>query len=152
MREKVTLSPEPACPRDAPATGASRAINRRACDTAILPHLPQPTACRGVLQAFVDSYGGATHRLLTELADIIGASIAYVDRPTVEAHLDRPLSDREWAATAQQFTAMAFDDHVGDAGTLRTDWIEGVLARAGVPGRGHIDVGQPVAPSGQGRS
>lgn len=101
------------------------------------------SACRAVLQAFVDSYGGDTHRLLTDLADVIGASIAYVDRPTVEAHLERPLSDREWAAVAQQFTAMAFDDHVGDAGSLRTDWIEDVLARAGVPGRGHT--GQPVA-------
>jgi hypothetical protein len=96
-----------------------------------------------VLQNLVDSYGGDTHRLLTDLADVIGASIAYVDRPTVEAHLERPLSDREWAATAQRFTAMAFDDHVGDAGNLRTDWIEDVLARAGVPGRGHT--GQPVA-------
>ena len=103
------------------------------------------SACRAVLQAFVDSYGGATHRLLTDLADVIGASIAYVDRPTVEAHLERPLSDREWAAAAQQFTAMAFDDHVGDAGSLRTDWIEDVLARAGVPGRGHT--GQPVVGS-----
>jgi hypothetical protein len=105
-----------------------------------------------VLQDLVDSYGGDTHRLLTDLADVIGASIAYVDRPTVEAHLERPLSDREWAATAQQFTAMAFDDHVGDAGTLRTDWIEDVLARAGLPGRGHIDVGQPIPASGQARS
>lgn len=106
-------------------------------------------ACRGVLQDLVDSYGDS-HRLLTDLADVIGASIAYVDRPTVEAHLERPLSDQEWAATAQQFTAMALDDHVGDAGSLRTDWIEDVLAKAGVPGRGHIDVGQPIAASGQG--
>jgi hypothetical protein len=104
-----------------------------------------PAACRGVLQAFVDSYGGDTHRLLTDLADVIGASIAYVDRPTVEAHLERPLPDREWAATVQQFAVMAFDDHVGDAGSLRTDWIEDVMARAGVPGRGHT--GQPVAGS-----
>ena len=110
------------------------------------------STCRAVLQAWVDSYGGDTHRLLTELADVIGASIAYVDRPTVEAHLERLLSDREWAAAAQRFTAMAFDDHVGDAGSLRTDWIEEVLAKAGVPGRGHIDVGQPFAASGQGRS
>ena len=107
------------------------------------------SACRGVLQDLVHNYGGATHRLLTDLADVIGASIAYVDRPTVEAHLERTLSDREWSVTAQQFTAMAFDDHVGDAGSLRTDWIEGVLATAGVPGRGHT--GQPVAesPSGE---
>jgi hypothetical protein len=89
------------------------------------------------------SYGGATHRLLTDLADVIGAGIAYVDRPTVEAHLERPLSDPEWAAVSQQVSAMAFDDYVGDAGSLRTDWIEDVLARASVPGRGHT--GQPVA-------
>ncbi|WP_104522946.1 hypothetical protein [Blastococcus atacamensis] len=88
MRENVTFSPEQACPRDALATGANRAIIRRACDTAILPHLPRQTACRGMLQAFVDSYDGATHRLLTELVDVIGASIADVDRPTVEALLD----------------------------------------------------------------
>ena len=105
-------------------------------------------ARRAVLQALVDCYDGATHQLLTDLADVIGASIAYVDRPTVEAHLERSLSDREWAATVQQFTAMAFDDHVGDAGSLRTDWIEDVLARAGVPGRGHT--GQPVAGSPMG--
>lgn len=148
MREKVTLSPEHACPRDGLTTGAHRAISRRACGAAILPRLPTPTACRCLLQAFIDSYDGATHRLLTDLADVIGASIAYVDRPTVEAHLERPLSDPEWAATAQQFTAMAFDDHVGEAGSLRTDWIEDVLARAGVPGRGHT--GQPVAESSSG--
>ena len=102
-------------------------------------------ACRHVLQNCVDRYGGEIHRLLSDLADVVGASIAYVDRLTVETHLERPLSDREWADTAQQFTAMAFDDHVGDAGSLRTDWMEDVLARAGVPSRGHT--GQPVAES-----
>jgi len=55
------------------------------------------------------------------------------------------LSDQEWTATAQQFVAMAFDDHVGDAGSIRTDWIDNVLARAGVPGRGHT--GQPLTGS-----
>lgn len=109
-------------------------------------------ACRCVLQDWVDCYGGDTHRLLTDVADVLGASIAYVDRPTVEAHLERPLSDREWAATAQQFTAMAFDDHVGDAGSLRTDWIEDLLARAGVPGRGLIDLRQPIAATDQSTS
>ena len=111
-----------------------------------------PAAYRGALHDLVDCYGGDTHRLLPDLAQVLGASIAYVDRPTVEAHLERPLSDREWADTAQQFTAMAFDDHVGDAGSLRTDWIEDVLARAGVPGRDHIGVRQPIAATGQGTS
>jgi hypothetical protein len=88
-----------------------------------------------VLQALVAVYDGDTYRLLTDLADLLDASVAYVDRPTVEAHLERPLSDGEWSAVAAQFTAMAFDEHVGDAGTLRTDWIEDRLHRAGVVGR-----------------
>ena len=87
------------------------------------------------LQALVAAYNGDTYRLLTDLADLLEASVAYVDRPTVEAHLERPLSDGEWTAFAAQFTAMAFDEHVGDAGTLRTDWIEDRLHCAGVPGR-----------------
>jgi len=87
------------------------------------------------LQVLVAAYGGDTYRLLTDLGDHLEASIAYVDRPTVEAHLERPLSDRDWSAVAASFTATAFDEHVGDAGTLRTDWIEDTLRRAAVPGR-----------------
>jgi hypothetical protein len=87
------------------------------------------------LRALVAVYGGDTYRLLTDLADFIEASVAYVDRPTVEAHLERQLTDDEWSAVAAQFTAMAFDEHVGDAGTVRTDWIDDRLHRAGVPGR-----------------
>jgi hypothetical protein len=116
------------------------------------PGRPAAAAVAPPLQAFVNSYGGDTHQLLADLADVIGVSIAYVDRLTVEAHLERTLSEREWAATAQQFTAMAFDDHVGDAGSLRTDWIETVLARAGVPGHGYTVDGQTVTAFDQGRS
>lgn len=87
------------------------------------------------LQVLVASYGPDAYRLLTDLGDLLEASIAYVDRPTVEAHLERALSDADWSTVAAQFTAMAFDEHVGDAGTVRTDWIEDMLRRAGVPGR-----------------
>jgi hypothetical protein len=87
------------------------------------------------LQVLVAAYGPDTYRLLSDLGDLLEASIAYVDRPTVEAHLERPLSDDDWSAVAAQFTAMAFDEHVGDAGTVRTDWIEATLRRSGVPGR-----------------
>ena len=87
------------------------------------------------LQVLVAAYGGDTYRLLIDLADLLQASVAYVDRPTVEAHLERPLSDGDWSAVAASFTAMAFDEHVGDAGTVRTDWIEDTLRRADVPGR-----------------
>ena len=115
------------------------------CTTVDSDHHGQPPAADSVvpvgqvvrswaIEALVAAYAGDTHRLLTELADALGASVAYVDRPTVEAHLERPLSDGEWSAVAAQFTAMAFDEHVGDAGTLRTDWIEDRLHCAGVPG------------------
>ncbi|WP_138733385.1 hypothetical protein [Modestobacter excelsi] len=93
---------------------------------------------RHAREALLAVYGGDPHRLLTDLADHLGASVAYVDRPTIEAHLERPLSSAEWSASVSQITAMAFDQHVGDAGTIRTDWIEEVLRRAGVPGRTRV--------------
>ena len=115
------------------------------CTTVDSDHHGQPPAADSVVpvgqvvrswavEALVAAYAGDTHRLLTELADALGASVAYVDRPTVEAHLERPLSDGEWSAVATQFTALAFDEYVGDASSLRTDWIDDRLHRAGVPG------------------
>jgi len=101
------------------------------------------------LQALVAAYNGDTYRLLTDLADLVEASVAYVDRPTVEAHLERQLTDNEWAALAAQFTAMAFDEHVGDAGTVRTDWIEDRLHRARVPGRNLRTIVRPSRQSRQ---
>jgi hypothetical protein len=92
----------------------------------------------------VDAYDGNTYRLLRDLGDHLAASLAYVDRPTVEAHLERTLSDAEWAATNDQFTALDFDEHVGDHGSFRTDWIESVLEKAGVPGYGYTADGQDI--------
>ena len=116
-----------------PDAGASAEVRTPGGSDAVAPigHTVRPWA----LQALVAAYGGNTYRLLTDLADLLEASVAYVDRPTVEAHLERPLSDGDWSAVAAQFTVMAFDEHVGNAGTLRTDWIEDRLSRAGVPGR-----------------
>ena len=94
---------------------------------------------------FVAAYDHSTYRLLRDLGDHIGASLAYVDRPTVEAHLERTLSDAEWAATNDQFTALDFDEHVGDYGSFRTDWIETVLEKAGVPGHGYTADGESAA-------
>src|SRR3954452_6893353 len=62
------------------------------------------------LEALVAAYGGDPHRLLADLADLLEASVAYVYRPTVEAHLEGPLSDGEWSAVAASFTALAFDE------------------------------------------
>jgi hypothetical protein len=120
----TSLTPDSGDPAESRATGGGD-------DVSPIAHAVRPWA----LQALVAAYGGDTYRLLTDLADLLQASVAYVDRPTVEAHLERPLSDEDWSAVAAQFSAMAFDEHVGDAGTVRTDWIEDRLHRAGVPGR-----------------
>jgi hypothetical protein len=92
----------------------------------------------------VAAYDGNTCRLLHDLGDHLSASLAYVDRPTVEAHLERTLSDAEWAATNDQFTALDFDEHVGNHGSFRTDRIESVLEKAGVPGYGYTAAGQDI--------
>lgn len=84
----------------------------------------------------VTACGGNTYRLLSDLGDHVGVSLAYVDRITVEAHLERTLSDAEWAAINEQFTALEFDEYVGDHGSFRTDWIETVLEKASIPGFG----------------
>lgn len=97
-----------------------------------------------VLQALVDTYDGDTHQVLTDLAALLGASVAYVDRATVEAHPARTLSAAQWAGVAEQLPPMAFDEHVVGAGTLRTDWIDDVLARADVPGRRRTADRQPA--------
>jgi hypothetical protein len=120
----TSLTPDSGDPAESRTTGGSD-------DVAPIGQAVRPWA----LQALVAAYGGDTYRLLTDLADLVEASVAYVDRPTVEAHLERQLTDDEWSAVAAQFTAMAFDEHVGDAGTVRTDWIEDRLHRARVPGR-----------------
>jgi hypothetical protein len=91
----------------------------------------------------IAAYDGNTYRLLAALADRLQLTLAYVDRDTVEAHLERALSDAEWSAANDQFTALDFDEHVGDAGTFRTDWIETVLDKAGIPGYGYTADGTP---------
>jgi hypothetical protein len=91
---------------------------------------------RQACAAVVAAHAGNTYRLLTDLVALLEASVAYVDRLTIEAHPARPLSDDEWSVVAAGITAMALDEHVGEAGTTRTDWIEDVLLRADVPSRG----------------
>ena len=88
------------------------------CTTVDSDHHGQPPAADSVapvgqvvrswaVEALVAAYGGDAHRLLTDLADLLEASVAYVDRPTVEAHLERPLSDGEWSAVASYARRMA---------------------------------------------
>lgn len=100
---------------------------------------------RAAVASVIDVYDGKSYRLLRDLADRLGASLAYVDRATVEAHPERALSDVEWAATNDQFAAMDFDDVVGDHGRFRTEWIERVLDKAGVPGYGYTADVRPTS-------
>lgn len=141
--ETVPDSPSP--------TGSSERPPCAACSTDP-EEAGGPAGRRQACAALVTAYGGDTYRLLTDLADLLEASVAYVDRPTVEAHVERPLSGTDWSAIASTFTAMAFDEHIGDAGTVRTDWIDDMLLRADPPGRGRGDnhpcrsLGQPPRP------
>ncbi len=107
---------------------------------------------RRAVQALVAAYAGDVHRLLADVARRLAVSLACVDRAIIEAHLERDLSEREWAAFSGRLTAMAFDEHVGDHGTFRTDWIEDRLAEAGVPGRRPTTGGKPAELPGAGHS
>ena len=93
------------------------------------------TDAQGLLAVLISTYRGREHELLVDLASALQLSLAYVDRATVEAHLERRLPDADWNAVAAEFHPLDFDDHVGDHGSFRTDWIETVLERAGVAGR-----------------
>ena len=128
MTGRPSYTPEQACARD-PLVAAAED-----------PH-------RHLLAEVIAAYRGNAYRLLSDLADQLQLSIAYVDRDTVEAHLERALSDAEWAAVNEQFTAMDFDDHIGDQGRFRTDWIETILDKAGVPGYGYPADCEPEPPA-----
>lgn len=109
-------------------------------DTGLVERCTAELARRAsALVELVDAYDGSTYRLLRDLGDHLGLSLAYVDRDTVQAHIERTLSETEWQAVADQFTALDLDEHVGDHGTFRTEWIETVLDKAGVPGYGYTD-------------
>jgi len=113
----------------------------------------RPDGCRPrAVQALIAAYAGDVHRLLADVAGRLGLSLAYVDRAIIEAHLERDLSEREWAAVSGRLAAMAFDEHVGDHGTFRTDWIEDRLAEAGVPGRRPTTGSKPAELPGAGHS
>jgi hypothetical protein len=85
------------------------------------------------------SRDGSVYRLLRDLGDYLGLSLAYLDRATVDAHLERRLSDLEWEAVSGQFTALDVDEHVGEHGSVRTDWVETVPETAAVPGGERLD-------------
>lgn len=121
------------------------AITQGADDAVLVVRRTAQLASRAsALVELVDAYNGSSYRLLRDLGDLLGLSLAYVDRDTVEAHVERTLSETEWAAVAGQFTALDLDEHVGDFGTFRTDWIETVLDKAGVPGYGYTADAQPA--------
>jgi hypothetical protein len=124
---------------------ADAAIEQAAGDALLFTRrVAQQTRQQRVIAELIVAYDDNTYRLLRDLGDHLGLSLAYVDRLTIEAHLERTLSNAEWAATNDQFTALDLDDHVGEHGRLRTDWIETVLEKAGVPGCGYTSDGQDI--------
>jgi hypothetical protein len=126
-------------------TDPSTALARASAEAAATTHRTRQLARRGrALLELVDAYDANIYCLLRDLADHLHVSLAYVDRTTIDAHLDRRLSEAEWAVISGQFAALDSDDHIGEQGRFRTVWIETILARAGVPGSGHTDDGEPA--------
>lgn len=126
-------------------TAVAQAVDEAVLFARSLVHLAQ----RGrTLIELVDAYDGNVYRLLRDLGDHLDLSLAYVDRATVDAHVERTLTGTEWAAVSGQFSALDFDEHVGEQGTFRTAWIETVLDKAGVPGYGYTAGGQSPTDGG----
>lgn len=119
------------------------AVTQAADEAVLVARSLAQLARRGrTLIELVDAYDGNVYRLLRDLGDHLDLSLAYVDRATVDAHVERTLTNTEWQAVGGQFSALDFDDYVGDQGSFRTAWIETVLDKAGVPGYGHTADGQ----------
>jgi hypothetical protein len=97
---------------------------------------------QGALTDALAAYGTSTDQILTAVADQLGLSLAYIDRHTVEAHVDRRLSDAEWTAVTREFSGLSFDEHM--AAQSRADWIDAALFRADVAGPGDTHL-QPAA-------
>jgi len=106
--------------------------------------ITDPAARSAALASAVAAYGTAGLQLLTDVADQIGVTFAYVDRRTVEAHLERRLTDAEWAAVNDSFRALDLDDHLSPDDVA--DWVDAVLVRADVAGRDHADLLTVPAP------
>lgn len=116
----------------------------QAADEAVLfaRNLVQLARCGRALIELVDAYDDNVYRLLRDPGDHLNLSLAYVDRATVDAHVERTLTGPEWAAVGGQFSALDFDEHLGEQGTFQTAWIETVLDKAGIPGHGYTTNGQ----------
>lgn len=129
----------------AEGTDPTTALLRTSAEAVANTRRARQLARRGhALLELVNAYDANVYCLLRDLADHLDLSLAYVDRTTIDAHLDRRLSDAEWALVSGQFAALDFDDHIGEQGRFRTAWIETILARAGVPGSGYTADGEPA--------
>src|SRR4051794_41745374 len=62
------------------------------------------------LQILVAAYGGGTYPLLTDLLDLLGASVAHVDPLTLAGDLGRALSDGDWSAGAPPLTPIGLSE------------------------------------------
>jgi hypothetical protein len=101
--------------------------------------------CRALVE-LVDAYShygkGNTYRLLRDVGDHLNRSIAYVDRATIEAHLERNLSVGEWAATSSSSTPwISTTTSATPAPSARTG-SRLRLVKARVPGYGYTASGE----------
>ncbi|MCU1675970.1 MAG: hypothetical protein JWM93_728 [Frankiales bacterium] len=82
---------------------------------------------QAAVDALMEAFGSNTYRIVIAVADRLQLSVAYVDRLTFEAHIERSLDDDEWEQINAAFSAMDFDQYVGDADAFRTEWVDTVL-------------------------
>jgi len=95
-------------------------------------------ARQAALAAALAAYDSRSLQLLTDVADRIGISFAYVDRITIEAYLERRLTNDEWDSVNTSFGALDLDDHLPLHDVA--DWIDAVVVRAEVIGRRDDDL------------
>ncbi|MFJ5120890.1 hypothetical protein [Kitasatospora sp. NPDC088548] len=78
-----------------------------------------------------DVYLGDVSAALIDLAPL-GLAVAYIDRETVELHLERTLTDEEWERVREHLAGTDYDEVVCETADLQSDFIDKAVAAAGL--------------------
>lgn len=78
-----------------------------------------------------DVYLGDVSAALIDLAPL-GLAVAYIDRETVELHLERPLPNEEWERVREHLAGTDYDEVVCESGDLQNDFIDKAVTAAGL--------------------
>ncbi|MER5638258.1 hypothetical protein ABT095_15015 [Kitasatospora sp. NPDC002227] len=78
-----------------------------------------------------DVYLGDVSAVLIDLAPL-SLAVAYIDRETVELHLERPLPDEEWERVREHLAGTDYDEVVSETADLQDAFIDKAVAAAGL--------------------